>query len=360
MNQTSIMWKYIDEEPKVLSRLMNSSEIQTLAEEIGDTLDAVYFVAHGSSYNAAMAVSNFMASAVKLRVYVYTPANFQYNASSLDQEDKARTLIVTISQTGTSSGAIEALQLAHSLGFRTLGITDISGSPVAQIAHHVLHLGCGEEDSNAKTKGYSCTLLLLLLFCVQLARVRGTMDDTQVQAVVQELWEQIRLLPETKEKAIAWCRQHNFGSALNDLYVLGYGMNYGTAMEGQLKLMETMCIPTMFNDIGEFSHGMHRSITADSSLLLLRTAHPMADLMQKTFRYLCGITENVLMLDTVGDHSGSDHCLTVPGFPQTHSLLLLTEIIQVLSVFAPEQVGQDPNRNANDTFTTFVQTRVSP
>ncbi len=38
------------------------------------------------------------------------------------------------------------------------------------------------------------------------------------------------------------------------------------AQEGQLKLMETMCIPTMFNDIGEFSHGMHRSIERGSSV----------------------------------------------------------------------------------------------
>ena len=58
---------------------------------------------------------------------------------------------------------------------------------------------------------------------------------------------------------------------MQDLYVLGTGMNYGTAMEGQLKLMETMCIPTMYNDLEEFSHGMHRSIGRGSSVLLLCT-----------------------------------------------------------------------------------------
>ena len=58
---------------------------------------------------------------------------------------------------------------------------------------------------------------------------------------------------------------------MESLYVIGNGMHFGTAMEGQLKMMETQCIPSMFNDLGEFSHGMHRALTIDSNVILINT-----------------------------------------------------------------------------------------
>ncbi len=56
---------------------------------------------------------------------------------------------------------------------------------------------------------------------------------------------------------------------MKDIYVIGDGMQFGSCLEGQLKLMETMCMPTMFNDILEFSHGMHRSLNTSSHVLVL-------------------------------------------------------------------------------------------
>ena len=56
MKNKSIMWDYIAEEPKVLEGLMDAEEIRIFAGGAGKDFEAVYFVAHGSSYNAALAV----------------------------------------------------------------------------------------------------------------------------------------------------------------------------------------------------------------------------------------------------------------------------------------------------------------
>ncbi|MGM9549636.1 MAG: SIS domain-containing protein [Faecousia sp.] len=358
MKQKSIMWEYIAQEQPVLTGILDDPQMNALAEAVGPDLEALYFVAHGSSYNAAMTVSDFLSRNAGLRVYVYTPANFLYNASSLRREDPGRTMVAAISQTGTSSGAIDALRFSGTLGLRTLGITDAADSPIARESDHTLILGCGEEDSNAKTKGYSATLMVLMQLAVQLGRVRQVLSQGQIADIRDELDGQIRQLPGIIQQTLAWCRAHDFGSTVKDLYVLGFGMNFGTAMEGQLKLMETMCIPTMFNDIGEFSHGMHRSITPDSTVVLLCTPHPLQELTEKTASYLQSVGAHTLLLDATGRGQTGDGCIAVPGWPLTQSVLLLTTVIQVLSVFAPEYLGDDPNRDAHNDFTQTVHTRV--
>ena len=51
--------------------------------------------------------------------------------------------------------------------------------------------------------------------------------------------------------------------------------------------------------------------------------------------------------------------LKLDYYPLTQSVLVFTMALQVLSVFIPEAVGYDPNREANDDYTQYVRTRVS-
>lgn len=354
----SIMWSYIDQEQEVLTRLMHCHEISSFAREKGRDIRAMYIVAHGSSFNAAVSVSNFLARIAGLRVYAVTPANFCCSSASLQRESREETMVVAISQTGTSSGVIEALELAQRWGFSTLGLTDVAGSPIAEKADGMLPLLCGKEDSNAKTKGYSATLMLLMLLAVELGLVRGTICREAAETIRNELADMVQALPALRDKLTAWCQRQDFGADMKDLYVLGSGMNFGTAQEGQLKLMETVCIPTMFNDIGEFSHGMHRSITPQSSVLLIRSADDFAGLTTQAYHYLCAISKNVWLIDATAAGAEDDKCICVGYYPETQSLLLTTLAVQVLSVYAPERQGQDPNRDAHNDFTEVVGTRV--
>ena len=98
-----------------------------------------------------------------VRAYAYTPENLFSVGSALLLEDRKSTLVVGISQTGTSSGVLSALSKAIKEGFGSLAITATVPSPIEKMSDNVLNLMCGEEDSNAKTKGYSATLTVLLL-----------------------------------------------------------------------------------------------------------------------------------------------------------------------------------------------------
>lgn len=356
--QASIMWHYIEQEPEILSNLLQSQQTDEFAAKKGSGLKAIYFIAHGSSFNAAVSTLNYFAKSARIRAYAYTPGNFCSGCSAAAQEDPASTLVVVISQTGTSSGAVKALEYARVLGLKTLSITAVSGSPVALEADDTLNLLCGEENSNAKTKGYSATLTLLLLLALSIGSKNGTLEMIKKQEGIDEISGMIQSIPEVSKKALDLCRNTKFGENMLDLYVLGSGMNYGTAQEGQLKVMETMCIPTMFNDIGEFSHGMHRSIDAESSVLLIKSSDGMENQIEGSFQYLKGITDRVWMIDSTGEGVEEANRLSVPSFAGTQSVLLTSLAIQIMSVYAPELNGKDPNRNANDDFTVVAGTRL--
>lgn len=110
--------------------------------------------------------------------------------------------------------------------------------------------------------------------------------------------------------------------------------------------------------IGEFSHGMHRSIDSGSSVLLIKSCDCMKDQIEQSYQYLKGVTDRVWMIDATGEGSNDETRLCVPSFPGAQSVLLTTLAIQVISVYAPEYNGKDPNRDAHNDFTVVAGTRL--
>lgn len=357
MERKSIMWRYISEEAAVLNSLLLRKDIQEKVDSL-EGLETVYFVSHGSSYNAANVVSDFLSKHARVRVYCYTPGNFLYSCNTISYENPSKTLVVAISQTGTSRGTLEAVKKAKGLGFPILGITDVETSPLAELSNIQLGLNCGEENSNAKTKGYSSTILLLICISLSLALKKNSVDNDRACEIFNELQDCVDELSCIIEKTVKWCEMTGFGKGMKNVFVLGCGMNYGTALEGQLKLMETMCMPTLFNDIEEFSHGMHRAVNKDSSVIILNSGNECSELMEKTFEYLKTKTDKVVIINSGKKEIKDPMAINIKNHPLTESVLGITTIIQVLSVFIPESNACDPNVNSNNDYTDYMKTRI--
>lgn len=351
----SIMWDYMKEEKELLSNLLKNEEATEKVKAMKE-MDALYIVAHGSSYNAASAIAPFISKLCPIRTYVYTPSSFANNAFSLMHEDRTTTWVLGISQTGTSRGVLEALDPWKKEGFKIAGITNEKESPIDKMSDVTFYLNCGEEDSNAKTKGYSSTLLMLMKMALALAADRGCMDADKVNVIKKELETEINNLTTLQENTKAWCEKHTYGKGMEHLYVIGNGMNYATALEGMLKLMETMCIPTMFSDIEEFSHGMHRSVKENSFIILLQGSIGRVDTM-KTFNFFKEKGVNVMIINA-GEEMEDENVINVGETNTTDNVLSMTSVIQVISAYVPELNGFDPNREANNDYTDCVNTRV--
>lgn len=351
----SIMWQYIEEEPTYLLNILNNPENKEVIQKVKD-FDIIYICAHGSSYNAATSVAGFISDMAHVRVYVYTPSNFKHNAKSIHYENKDKTLVIGISETGTSRGVLEVLEQMKDKGFTLLTLTNVEDSPMDILGNHTLYYHCEKEDSNAKTKGYSCTLLLLMLIGIYSGYFKGFVSNEEVKKYFEELKNEIKNLESLMDSFVSWLKDASYGKDMKDIYVIGDGMQFGSCLEGQLKLMETMCMPTMFNDILEFSHGMHRSLNTSSHVLLLDDGTEK-ELMYKTYQYLKSKQIPVLLI-TNQSYAYDDYIYPVDLYHVDHSIFSIIYLIQIISVFVPELHGLDPNRDANNDYTDFVNTRV--
>lgn len=351
----SIMWQYIKEETNVLSSMLNHPNMAKQINLFSD-IQALYITAHGSSYNAAYATAPILSQAADLRVYVYTPSEFLYGEKPYIHEDQKHTLVLGISQTGTSSGVLKAMQKAKQLHLTTCSLTAVEHSPIDEISDHSFLLHCGTENSNAKTKGYSSTLLFLMQWAYMLGSYKKTITQEYYHLFIQQASEEINSLPSLVDKTISWCQRNQYGIHMSHVYVIGNGIHLGTALEGMLKIMETMCIPAMYSNIMEFSHGMHRSLKPNSFLILIQTNEDK-DEMEKTYAYLRNKHINTLLIDLTKS-TDIDHSISLPFFETTASLFSVTMIIQIIAAFVPEINHMDPNRNANDDYTTCMHTRI--
>lgn len=350
----SIMWKYIRQEKDVLSANIARKDIRELAEKLCE-YETIYFVSHGSSYNASMTVAPFFMKNARINVHCVTAGNFIASENQVSLLDPEKTLVVLISQTGNSRGTLEGAKLSDRYGIDTLGLSADDTATLKKYTKYFLTLNCGEEDSNAKTKGMSSTILVLLLLATYIGLAKGIITETQKDEIIAELSAQTEELETVYDRTIEFCRKNAFGKGMTNLYTIGSDMNYGLALEGQIKVMETMCIPTCAVDSEEFSHGTHRSINANTSVLIIRTAQN-ADMAQKTFDYFDPIAR-MYMIEAFEDNK-KDNVVNVKLHPYTESVLTIVLFIQIISAYAPEYNHLDPNRAANNEYTDVVETRI--
>ena len=87
---------------------------------------------------------------------------------------------------------------ARELGFAVVGITQVTDSPISRLADRCLYLGCGGENSNAKTKGYSSTLLALMIMGIGYGQKYGSMDQESCRNILEELRLCVKRLDRTR------------------------------------------------------------------------------------------------------------------------------------------------------------------
>ncbi len=354
----SIMWKYIEEEKDRLKDVLSSQQLANFLKEYEWTrLKRILFVASGSSLNITLVAKRFFEELAQVEVTGFTPSDF--TASPIFSElDKETTLVVAISQTGTSRGTIDAIHFAKHAGLSVLTLTERKETPVAELGDYYLNFLSGEEPCNAKTKGVNNSLLLLILLALELGKMKAVVSEETYQAYIEEITASIEDIPATIERTKRWIEAHQEWSKIPHFYVIGNGTNVGIAEEAVLKIMETLCIPGTVCELGEFSHGVHRTIGPNSNVITIQTEEAGHDIMEKTNSFLANKAGKLLVVQATKEICEEDDVIPVPYRPLTASCLNINVVFQVLATALPELNGEDPNREINEELTFSVKTRV--
>ena len=253
------MMKEIHEQPKavrdtVFPRLRDDEvfihELRMTDEQIRD-LRKIFMIACGSAYHAGVTGKYVIEELSRIPVEVDLASEFRYRNPILEDN----TLAIIISQSGETADTLAAMREAKRHGVRTLAVVNVVGSSIAREADDVLYTWAGPEIAVATTKGYTSQLSALYLLALHFAKIREKVSDTEYHEMIQKLKtlpEKIESMLENKER-IQYLANKYIG--LKDVFFLGRGIDYASALEASLKLKEISYVHSEAYAAGELKHG---------------------------------------------------------------------------------------------------------
>jgi glutamine---fructose-6-phosphate transaminase (isomerizing) len=221
----------IHEQPAALRALLEHesayARVATVARERGAT--TVRMVGHGSSDNAAsygVYAFGLLPRWTAIRDSITLTA--YYNA----QLDMSGSTVIALSQSGRTPDVIDYVARARGSGAFTVAFTNDIGSDLAGAAEEVLPLAAGPERSVAASKTYLNQIAALGLFAAY-AATEGRRFATGIRKTADLLEGALPALEEqTRRIALPF-------ASVGRMFVVGRGIEFATAREIALKLLET-------------------------------------------------------------------------------------------------------------------------
>jgi glucosamine--fructose-6-phosphate aminotransferase (isomerizing) len=237
----------IREQPAALLRLLEQAPaFEAVTQAMVESRPSVVrLVGHGSSDAAASyGVYAFgllpgwtaMRDSISLTVY--------YDA----QLELSDSVVIALSQSGETPDVVEYVSRARARGALTVAVTNAADSALAQAADATLPLSAGAEQAVAASKTFLNTLAAIALLA---GGVAGRGDE--IRAGLEQVSAQIADVLDPLERAVA-----NVATAfawVGRMYVIGRGIEFGTAREVALKLTETCRVAAEPLTATDLAHG---------------------------------------------------------------------------------------------------------
>lgn len=259
------MLKEINEQPAALSETM-AQGTEGCAGFFGG-LKKLDIVACGTAYHAALTAKKAFEELALLPTEV-EPASEFCSRKPLLSEDVG---VMIITQSGETADTLAALRLAKCRGIKTLAITNVLQSSAAREADFVFYTHAGPEIAVASTKAFTSQQLASIMLALEAAKASLCKNGP----LCREIADGIRKLPAAVSQALQ-CEEKVKALAErikgeNDVYFLGRGADYVTALEASLKLKEVSYIHSDAYAGGEIKHGPIALIDKNTPVISIMT-----------------------------------------------------------------------------------------
>ena len=310
-------------------------------------IDSVLILACGTSYYSGATARYWLESIARIPCAVEVASEYRYR----DSIANARTLVVTISQSGETADTLAALRHARALGHRhTLTICNVATSAMVRECELASITRAGVEIGVASTKAFTTQLTALFLLTLTLARLRAHLDATQESAHLRSL----RHLPVAlgsvlalEPQIIAWAER--FARHENALF-LGRGPHYPIALEGALKLKEISYIHAEAYPAGELKHGPLALVTAAMPVVVVAPNDALIEKLKSNLQEVRARGgELFVFADADSKITASDgvHVIRLPEHYGVLSPILHVVPLQLLAYHTATARGTDVDKPRN-------------
>ena len=314
------------------------------SKEFLSTINKIYIVACGTAMHAGLSGKTSIEHLCNIPVTVDVASEFRYRKPILDKN----TLCIFISQSGETADTIAGLKLAKSRGATTLAITNVIGSSITREADYSIYTHAGPEIAVASTKAYTSQVVLINILALYFAEILEKSSSREINKIKNE----ILALPSKIEESLNCSKQiKDFALEIyqkNDVFFLGRGVDYNTALEGSLKMKEISYIHSEAYPAGELKHGPIALIENGITVISILTDE---HLVEKTISNIQEvITRGAHTLVITNKDLPSNNIDSVITLPDTHSFLspIISIIpLQLLAYYISKEKGLDVDKPRN-------------
>lgn len=218
----------------------------------------------GTSLHAGMVGKYLFEALADLPASPEQAAEFRYSNPIVRPDD----WVIAVSQSGETADTLAAVRESIRKGALVSGLCNVVGSTIAREAGRGVYLHAGPEISVASTKAFTAQTVVLLMMALKIGRTRRLSLDEGVR-----LCDEIARIPDLVRDVLA---QNDAIAAVaakyaraDDMFFLGRGILYPTALEGALKVKEIAYIHAEGYQAAELKHGPIALLDADTPVVAL-------------------------------------------------------------------------------------------
>lgn len=340
----------VRQQPDVFAKIIqNQGSIVDVARQVSNrNLRCYCAVGCGSSYYAAIIsmfsyehIFNLDSRAVPSSEFIwYPPApNSQ--------------ILIALSRSGRTSETLEATRRAKKIGIPSVAVTSDPASPMARESDYCLDIRIGEEQSVVMTKSFTASTLVSMLLGYELGNLQS--------ADRKEFEEELARLPgdashvirevEDQAKAVAQIMR-----GLTRFIYLGSGPNYGSCLEGALKLRETSYTMCEVYHIPEIRHGPFALLQNDVGVITIVPEDRTLNQSEMLLEEMASTGATVIPISNVPKITKAyEHSIEMPAGISANFMPLLSVIAMQMVAFH-YAVGHGVNPDLPRNLTRFVST----
>ena len=283
----------------------------------------------GTSLHAGMVGKYLFENLADLPTSPEQAAEFRYSNPIVGPDD----WVIALSQSGETADTLAAVRESIRKGALVSGLCNVVGSTIAREAGRGVYLHAGPEISVASTKAFTAQVTALLMMALKMGRTRRLSHEEGARLV-----SEIERIPELVASVIqqndAIAKIAEKYAQANDMFFIGRGILYPTALEGALKIKEIAYVHAEGYQAAELKHGPIALLSDKTPVVALLADIPGKEKTVGNVQECRARQAPVIGIVTEGDAEAAAHVNDAIVIPRVSTELSPIVTVVALQLFA--------------------------
>ena len=283
----------------------------------------------GTSLHAGMVGKYLFEGLADLPTSPEQAAEFRYSNPIVGPDD----WVIALSQSGETADTLAAVRESIRKGALVSGLCNVVGSTIAREAGRGVYLHAGPEISVASTKAFTAQVTALLMMALKMGRTRRLSREAG-DRMVSEIQRIPELVAEVLKQNDAIARIAEKYEKADDMFFIGRGILYPTALEGALKIKEVAYVHAEGYQAAELKHGPIALLSPETPVVALLADIPGKEKTVGNVQECKARRAPVIGIATEGDADAAAHVDDAIFIPRVSPSLSPIVTVVALQLFA--------------------------